>query len=479
MNEAIKVLLIEDNAGDARLVREALSEPSACVHLEWADRLSLGLDVLASEAFDVVLLDLGLPDSEGLVTLSAVRAASPHVPVVVLSGMGDERFALEIVHAGAQDYLVKQHVNGHILTRCLRYAIERTRLEQRLHLAMKAANEGIWELDVASGAVVWNENYFRAFGRTADSGSTTQWWIEHIHPEDVSRVTRTLENALAGRGDAWEAEYRLRRPDGSWAEIYDRAVIARDASGCAVRVVGAMLDISEQRRAEEALREANRRLRQLSHDLLRAQDYERRRIARELHDSTSQLLAALSIDLSRLQDSWPDTDRKEQALTEAIELAAACSKEIRTVTYLLHPPLLEEAGLASALQSYAQGFNERTGILVEIGIQPDLGRLGGEMETALFRIVQEGLANVHKHSGSRVAAVKLERDASEVRLVLKDQGRGLPEELRTKEKGFVSFGVGILGMRERAEQLGGRLELESSNGGAQLTVTVPLVHPHE
>jgi len=135
--------------------------------------------------------------------------------------------------------------------------------------------------------------------------------------------------------------------------------------------------------------------------------------------------------------------------------------------------------LASALHSYAQGFHERTGIQVEIVIQPDLGRLSGEMEAALFRIVQEGLANVHKHSGSRVAAIKLERDEREVRLVLRDQGRGLPSALQTKGTGFVSFGVGILGMRERTEQLGGKLELESSDGGAQLIVTVPLVHCNE
>jgi signal transduction histidine kinase len=153
--------------------------------------------------------------------------------------------------------------------------------------------------------------------------------------------------------------------------------------------------------------------------------------------------------------------------------------EIRTVTYLLHPPLLDEVGLTAALQGYAQGFNQRTGIQVEIKIPPDFGRLSSEMETTLFRIVQEGLANVHKHSGSRSAVIRLERDATEVRLVLKDRGHGLPWGLDTQDKGFVRFGVGILGMRERAEQLGGRLELASKDGGTRLTVTVPLVQSDE
>jgi signal transduction histidine kinase len=131
------------------------------------------------------------------------------------------------------------------------------------------------------------------------------------------------------------------------------------------------------------------------------------------------------------------------------------------------------------LRSYAQGFNERTGIQIEIKIPPDFGRLNRELEAALFRIVQEGLANVHKHSDSQLAVVWLEQDPHEVRLVLQDRGRGLPKALHNQAKGFVRFGVGVIGMRERAEQLGGRLELTSNDIGARLTVTLPLVHSNE
>jgi len=190
-------------------------------------------------------------------------------------------------------------------------------------------------------------------------------------------------------------------------------------------------------------------------------------------------LAALSINLSRQQEPGLEPDRRRLMLSEARELAAACFAEIRTVTCLLHPPLLDELGLASALQSYAQGFNQRTGIQVEIKIPPGFGRLSSELEATLFRIVQEGLANVHKHSGSQLAVVRLERDSREVRLVLQDRGRGFPEALRNQEDGFVRFGIGIVGMRERAEQLGGRLELTSNDMGARVTVTLPLVQSNE
>ena len=253
----------------------------------------------------------------------------------------------------------------------------------------------------------------------------------------------------------------------------------RDLDGQVVGVACIGADITERKQAEESLQKANRQLHQLSSDLLRSQDYERRRIARELHDSTAQLLAALKINLSRLRDSELEPDRRRQVLSESVDLAAACSAEIRTVTYLLHPPLLDQVGLAEALQSYAQGFNQRTGIQVEIRIPLDFGRLSSEMETTLFRIVQEGLANVHRHSGSPSAVVWLERDSQEVRLVLQDRGRGLPEALHPQPKGFVRFGVGIMGMRERAEQLGGQLELSSNDAGTTLTVTLPLVHSHE
>jgi signal transduction histidine kinase len=180
------------------------------------------------------------------------------------------------------------------------------------------------------------------------------------------------------------------------------------------------------------------------------------------------------MNLTRLQDPSLEPGDRKNVLSEAVEMAAACSREIRTATYLLHPPLLDEVGLVSALKAYAEGFKQRTGIDVEIKISPDFGRLHTGLESALFRIVQEGLANVHKHSGSVLAVVWLERGPQQVRLVLRDRGRGLPEAL-LQAKGFVQFGVGILGMRERAEQLGGQLELASNNGGTTMTVTLPLL----
>jgi two-component system sensor histidine kinase UhpB len=483
----ISVLIIEDNPGDARLVQEALKGTSdPAYRVEWADSLSIGLSHLADGGIDVLLLDLGLSDSQGLAALSQVQALAPTVPVVVLSGADDEQLAVEAVREGAQDYLVKSHADRHLLTRSLRYAIARKdadeslrESEERLSLALTAAVEAIWEFNPATGFARRNETSTGITRESPQNGSPAELWAARMHSEDQEGVLRSFSEALEGQAVSWSAEYRFLRADGEWSDIRDRAIIARDSSGKVTRVVGAMLDVTDLKRAQEALRESNRRLHQLSRDLLRAQDYERRRIARELHDSTAQLLAALSINLSRLQEPGLEPDHRRQVLSEASELVTACSVEIRTVTCLLHPPLLDEIGLVSALRSYAQGFNQRTGIQVEIKIPPDFGRLNRELEAALFRIVQEGLANVHKHSGSQLAVVWLEQDSQEVRLVLQDRGCGLRKALHNQAKGFVRFGVGTIGMRERAEQLGGRLELTSNDIGARLTVTLPLVHSNE
>jgi len=235
-----------------------------------------------------------------------------------------------------------------------------------------------------------------------------------------------------------------------------------------------MLDITERKRAGEAIQAANRQLRQLSLDLLRSQDYERRRIARELHDSTAQLLAAIRLDLNRLRATGL-SPRQMTLIEEALDLTGQCSREIRTVSYLLHPPLLDEVGLGSALQSYVEDFRERTGIQIDLKIPSDFGRLGQDVEATLFRIVQEGLANVHKHSGSGMALIQLDRCPGEVRLVLEDRGRGLPADLTGRDRGFVRFGVGIPGMRQRAEQLGGKLDIASGDVGVRLTVTLPVL----
>jgi signal transduction histidine kinase len=209
--------------------------------------------------------------------------------------------------------------------------------------------------------------------------------------------------------------------------------------------------------------------------LFNLQDEERRRIARELHDGTAQNLFAISLNLAKIRQQIDGSDGEiKQLIDECQSLDDQSLQEIRTLSYLLHPPLLDQAGLVSALQWYVEGFSKRSGISVNLVAQP-IGRLTSEIETALFRVVQEGLTNVRRHSGSETASIRLERRANEIVLEIKDAGHGLRAENRSGlAENFHELGVGIPGMRQRLRQLGGRLEITSNGEGTAVAAIVPI-----
>jgi signal transduction histidine kinase len=224
------------------------------------------------------------------------------------------------------------------------------------------------------------------------------------------------------------------------------------------------------------LQRAEGDLRALSGRLLQTQDEERRRIARELHDSSGQMVTALGINLAVLQrEINRENSKAEKAINECLDLVRDMSKELRTISHLLHPPLLDESGLGSALRWYVGGYSERSKIPVELEISPDLGRLPSELETAIFRVVQECLTNIHRHSSSPTAVIKLTRKAHEVELEVRDQGKGMPPELDGMPRDGARPGVGIRGMRERIKQLRGTIEIKSGDGkGTTVIATVPI-----
>jgi signal transduction histidine kinase len=217
-------------------------------------------------------------------------------------------------------------------------------------------------------------------------------------------------------------------------------------------------------------------LRQLSARLLQAQDDERRRLARELHDSVGQLLAALSMNMSTLL-STPLTAAASAAAQENAKLVEQISTEIRTMSHLLHPPLLDEVGLASALRWYIDGFATRSKIDVNLEVAGDFGRLADDMEIAIFRMVQECLTNVHRHSNSRTAGVLIENEDGYVQVEIRDTGKGIPLEKKSAIGSSQQAGVGFRGMRERIQQLGGTLEIQSDEKGTVVKARIPVPPP--
>src|SRR5467141_4815215 len=232
----------------------------------------------------------------------------------------------------------------------------------------------------------------------------------------------------------------------------------------------------EQRVVERTrqLTAANEELRHLSGQLLRSQDEERRRIARDLHDSTGQNLVALATMLGRFSNSVPSVGRKSRTLlSECIALADQCIREVRTLSYLLHPPLLDEAGLEDAISEYVTGFTKRSGVQVELEMSPRLGRMARDVEMALFRVVQESLTNIHRHSGSQQAKIRMDRNP-DLTLEISDLGRGVSASVkRVKEEARFEVGVGMLSMQERVKLIGGRLDIVYTSRGTTVHVTVP------
>lgn len=223
---------------------------------------------------------------------------------------------------------------------------------------------------------------------------------------------------------------------------------------------------------------AHQHVRDLTGQVLQLQDEERRRIARELHDSVGQCLAALGMNLSAVETGMKGAIAR---LTETVSRVAdsramvkEMTSEIRTISYLLHPPMLDEAGLVPAVRWYLQGFSDRSKIMVDLDMSEDFERLPRELETTIFRLVQECLTNIHRHSESRVATIRIRRLGDHVEVEVRDEGKGMSQETLSEMISSGTTGVGIGGMRERARQLGGTLEVKSAGEGKGTAVLARL-----
>jgi len=346
--------------------------------------------------------------------------------------------------------------------------LERLRKSEELLLqAERIANFGSWEFDLKTRRPILSKHLAQMYGVASGAEWSEEAYWERIDPQDREQVRQAVDRALA-EGKPWEYVARFRAPNGRLRVHFVRGVPIAGPDGKPARSIGVVQDITDQTRAEEDLR-------RLSHQLMRARDEERRHAARVLHDSAGQSLAALKMTLRRLEDELPKTDKRARELLESsMELATTAVQEVRTVSYLMHPPMLDEAGLGLALRWYARGFSERSGIDVKVEVPKDLGRQSQEIETTIFRIVQEALTNVHRHSGARAALIRLARENGQIRAEIRDEGRGLALP-SLAQSANAPLGVGIAGMRERVQQLNGVFEFESAPGrGTTVRAILPL-----
>src|SRR6185312_8175686 len=346
-------------------------------------------------------------------------------------------------------------------------------------LVLDAIPAGVVVMDAQGEIVLSNPAAERIWSAVIPDPSaryarTRAWWYDTGKP--VEPHEWGSQRALSRGETSLEQLVEIEAYDGTRRIIQNSAVPIRDSRSAIVGAVVVNEDITERKNAEAALEASATQLRGLAARLMDVQDEARRRIARMLHETMAQDLAALKMLLARLtrtSDRLSGVDR--DLLGSAIQLADGSMSGIRTLSYLLHPPLLDEAGLLSAVRWYAEGFAARSGIAVDLDVPPEFQRLPQDLETTLFRVVQEALINIHRHAESPTARIRLAIVDGGLSMEIADRGRGIPADLVARlRNGEGAMGVGIAGMRERLTLLGGTLDIESTSAGTTVRVGVPL-----
>jgi PAS domain S-box-containing protein len=518
-HDKVNILMVDDQPGKLLTYEAILAELEE--NLIKATSAHEAFEKLLKSDVAVVLMDVSMPEIDGFELANMIRqhprfqkTAIIFVSAVHLTDLD----RLKGYQHGAVDYLsvpivpevlrakvrvfAELHRKNRQLER-MNFELEarvadRTKELERRATALQRVNSALaqknQELDAivhtapdiifsrqADGARDYISGRFYEYTGAAPGSAVGFGWLEYLHDEDRERSTaHWLLCVQTGRD--YESEYRLRGADGKYRWFRARAVPLRDQEGTILKWYGACSDIHDSKVLEQSIRdnaiELERKvdtrtaeLRRLSSRLMTLQDEERRRFAREIHDGLGQELAAAKMILDGIlcKDSSPVI---RQSACETSELVDRAIQQVRTISHLLHPPLLDEVGLVSALRWYLEGLSDRSGIQTELAVDPpDLGRLKPELETAIFRIIQEALTNMYRHSGARHGLVSLTEKNGSIAVTVSDDGKGVEEQviqLRPE-----SIGVGIGGMRQRVRELGGNLRLTNAHPGTIVEVVIP------
>jgi two-component system, NarL family, sensor histidine kinase UhpB len=483
-------LLIEDDEDRAALLNATLKQSRKREwRLERARSIDEGRRRLKAVAFDAALVDLGVPDAQGTLGLTELSEEFADTALIVLARTVDEALAAEVLRLGAFDFLADDEIAPRTLARTLRQAVARRvareqwrrsaedlkRSQKRLEEAQRVARVGSWEWDVETGRVEWSDEHWRIFGMSprAEGGLSAEEAFAHVHPDDLVRLREITAVALREQGE-YATHVRILGPDGSVRTVLSRGAAVVE-SGRSARLVGVALDVSELVEAtaeRDQLRreavESRTAMQALARRLLEVQEEERREIARELHDEAGQLLAGLKLLLESEELRRPGAHHEE--LRSTVDTLMA---HIRGLAIRLRPPMLDHLGIAPTLGWYVGRLGALAGVDVGLTIDPGAARrFGPAVELAAYRVVQEALTNVARHSGAGRATVEVWTEGFALLLRVSDPGRGfLPADPAA------GTSLGLLCMRERCAAVGGRLEVTSRPGhGTTVLVSLPISH---
>jgi two-component system, NarL family, sensor histidine kinase UhpB len=489
MTGKIRVLMIEDSEDDALLVSRELQKNGFEVTRLRVDTAPELQDALARSPWDIVLSDYMMPSFNGMQALAMVRQHDPNLPFIVVSGAVGEELAVDTMKSGAQDYVMKNNLAR--LTQAVRRELADARMrrerkqaqaalaasEERLQLVVRATRDAIYDRDHRTGVDWFNEACIQLLGPLRHGEDLHARWSAGLHPEDRDRVLQHFETAWRS-GGVREIEYRLMAAHGDYVNILDRCFVVNDHDGNAVRMIGAMLDVTELKRMDVELADANQRLKALSANVLRIQENERRHIARELHDEVGQLLTALKISLDALARSGVEVPRG-MPLSELAGMAGQALSQVRDITLALRPPQLDDLGLTASLRWHLDQQSRVSKWESVFDVDELPARLDSGLETACYRVVQEALTNAARHARASQIALELKLEPPLLRLRVHDDGEGFDTgEIRGRI--LQGGSAGIAGMEERVALAGGHLQVASTPGkGTTVTAEFPLVFAQE
>jgi PAS domain S-box-containing protein len=349
--------------------------------------------------------------------------------------------------------------------------------QKRLALAQEAGQVGTFDWDIQNDVILWSEEMKPLYGLQQDDDNVrAEAWLKRVHPEDYAAAAAAVEGAK--RTGEIDVEWRVIWPDGSIHWLHVRGKSISNRHGEPIRMVGVNVDITERKRVEEALQESEEALREsyervedLAGRLIVAQEYERKHIAREIHDDLNQQVAALAIGLSKLNRQLTNIDGSiGNQIAKLQDRTIQLSDRMRQISHELHSSTLEHVGLPEALKSFCAEFTEQHGIAVTLDIKDNLRALPADLSLCLYRVVQESLRNIAKHSGAKSAQVTLACTGDDIELSVADQGVGFDPEQADLRRG-----LGLISLEERVKLMHGRFEVKSQPGaGSELRASIPL-----
>ncbi len=366
-----------------------------------------------------------------------------------------------------------QNLNAVLEARVRERTIKLVEANERWNWVVRATNDGVWDWDLVHDTAYFSPRWKEMHGfLESDRTESTKEWLARIHAEDRPRVVKALARCRAGEGSQFHEEYRVQRKDGTYVWVLDRGIAVFNDEGRAIRMIGAESDITWRKEAEMLLREREAQLRELSARLLRAQEEERRRISRDLHDDVMQRMGALTLDLYGLGSSAASSDGKLLAQLKACGASAEqLTTDLQRLAHQLHPSVLEYGGLEAAVHEHVNEFAARTGVTVEFVARDVPKGLPLEHATCLYRVMQEGLQNVQRHADANTVLVRLLGTGRGLGLCVHDDGHGF-EEINGAAR---RRGLGLTSMAERVGMLRGTFRVKTKPGaGTELHAWVPL-----